>query len=823
MTQYISLMPRTPKLAACAAAVLLLLRSGTVGAQKSSAPSAALGSAPSLARIDELVTEAMTAKLTPGAVVVVGRGDQTLYEKSFGFRATVPAEEPMTLDTVFDLASLTKVVGTTTAVMTLVEDGRIRLNGTVASYIPGFERYGKGGITIRHLLTHVSGLRPDVDLHPWTGYDAAIELAKDEVPTSAPGESFVYSDINFFLLGDIVARVTGQSLDAYLRARVFVPLGMNETGFLPPKSLLPRIAPTERCSTMDATPCKQPDAPPLRGVVHDPTSRRMGGIAGHAGLFSTARDLKLFARMLLGKGRLGTTRVLSAASVTAMTSPQTPAGMTSVRGFGWDIDTSYSSNRGDLFPVGTSYGHTGFTGTSLWLDPSSNAYVIFLSSRLHPDGAGDVGVLRSRIATVAAATISDASDDRSTNVLRTFYDRSTTAVRSTPVEPPSNDRRTVLTGLDVLARDGFKQLRGRRVGLLTNHTGRSRDGIATIDLLHKAPGVTLVSLFSPEHGIRGVLDADVPAEHDAKTGLPIHSLFYKGGTGRPLEGSLAGIDTLVVDLQDVGVRFYTYQLAMGYAMEEAARKKIAVVVLDRPNPINGWQIEGPLSRAPGDGESANTLIAYLPMPIRHGMTMGELARLYNEERKINADLTVIALENWKRDYWFDETGLTWINPSPNMRNMNQATLYPGVGAIEYSNISVGRGTDQPFEQIGAPWINGMQLAEKLNGRRLPGIRFYPIAFTPTSSKYANEECRGVFMMVTNRNVLQPVRVGIEIASALSSLYGDNYEPNNMWRLIGTEQIVARIRQGEDAAAIAASFNADEARWRRLRAKYLLYK
>jgi len=772
-----------------------------------------------LNRIDALVAEAMAARLTPGAVIAVGRGDQTLYEKSFGFRATVPAGEPMTLDTVFDLASLTKVVGTTTAIMTLIEDGRLRLNGTIAGYIPGFERYGKGGITIRHLLTHVSGLRPDVDLHPWTGHDAAIELAKDEVPTSAPGESFVYSDINFFLLGDIVSRVTGQSLDAYLRARVFVPLGMTETGFLPPRILLPRIAPTERCSTMDATPCKQPDAPPLRGIVHDPTARRMGGIAGHAGLFSTARDLKLFARMLLGKGRLGATRVLSEASVAAMTSPQTPAGMRSVRGFGWDIDTPFSSNRGDLFPVGTSYGHTGFTGTSLWIDPSSNSYVIFLSSRLHPDGVGDVGVLRSRIATVAAAALSS-----ETAPPTTVASGSSRVTNPQPAVVSGFSRTSrVLTGIDVLVRDGFKQLRGKRIGLITNHTGKSRDGIATIDLLHKAPGVTLVSLFSPEHGIRGVLDADVPAEKDEKTGLSIHSLFYKGGTGRPLEGSLNGIDTLVIDLQDIGARIYTYQLAMGYAMEEAAKRKIAVVILDRPNPINGWQIEGPLNRTPGEGESPNTFISYLPMPIRHGMTMGELARLYNEERKINADLTVIGLENWKRDHWFDETGLTWINPSPNMRNMNQATLYPGVGAIEYSNISVGRGTDQPFEQIGAPWIDGQRLAEALNERRLPGIRFYPITFTPSSSRYANEECRGVFMMVTNRATLQPVRVGFEIASALFSLYGDRYEPNNMWRLVGSEEIVGRIRQGADPASLATRFNADEARWRQKRAKYLLYR
>ena len=316
-------------------------------------------------------------------------------------RATVPAEEPMTLDTVFDLASLTKVVATTTAVMTLVEEGRLRLNDAVASHIPGFERYGKGGIQVRHLLTHVSGLRPDVDLHPWTGYDAAIELAKDEVPTSAPGEAFVYSDINFFLLGDIVQRITGQSLDAYLKARVFEPLGMTETGFLPPKSLLPRIAPTERCAEQDAWPCKRPDAVPLRGVVHDPTARRMGGIAGHAGLFSTARDLQRFARMLLGTAR---NPVLRSAS------REEDARAVGGNGDGHDVAAnpgghderswSWLGYRHVVFEQprrsvsgGTSYGHTGFTGTSLWIDPASNSYVIFLSSRLHPDGTGDVGVL----------------------------------------------------------------------------------------------------------------------------------------------------------------------------------------------------------------------------------------------------------------------------------------------------------------------------------------------------------------------------------------------------------------------------------------------
>ena len=756
------------------------------------------------AQIDVLVQDAMKAGQLPGAVVLIGRGDQTVYEKAYGSRATVPAQEAMTLDTLFDLASLTKVVATTTAVMTLVEQGRLRLNDPVATYVPGFERYGKGGITIRHLLTHVSGLRPDVDLgDPWNGYDAAIELAKDEVPTSAPGEQFVYSDINFFVLGDIVARVTGQPLDVYTRRAVFEPLGMRDTGFKPAAALLPRIAPTERCSHADAWPCKRPDAPPLRGVVHDPTARRMGGVAGHAGLFSTARDLSRFAQALINGGELGGARILSAATVARMTTASQPPGMASVRGLGWDIDTSFSANRGDLFPIG-SYGHTGFTGTSIWIDPASKSYVIFLSSRLHPDGTGDVTALRGRVATVAAAALTGGST------------RMVPYEGSSRMVPPVGSPAPVLTGIDVLARQGFARLKGKKVGLVTNHTGRARDGKTTIDLIHDAPGVQLVALFSPEHGIRGILDTEVPSSRDDKTGLPIHSLY--GATRRPTDVMLQGLDTIVIDLQDVGVRFYTYYATMGLVMEEAAKRKISVVVLDRPNPVNGWQIEGPNLDALGDA-----LITYHQMPVRHGLTMGELAQLLNEERKISADLTVVPAENWRRDLWYDETGLAWVNPSPNMRNLNQATLYPGIGAIEYSNISVGRGTDQPFEQLGAPWIDGPRLAAALNARRLAGIRFYPITFTPSSSKYAGQECQGVFMMVTNRTALAPVRVGLEVAAALSALFGDKYELGNTDRLLGSRESFERVKRGEDPAVVAATWSGAEARWRRLRAKYLLYR
>ena len=424
--------------------------------------------------------------------------------------------------------------------------------------------------------------------------------------------------------------------------------------------------------------------------------------------------------------------------------------------------------------------------------------------------------LRGKVATaaVAAAMAGEVAGGPSTaRMTSTDFGVSIEPLRpvlAAPIQP-------VLPGIDVLARDGFAPLKGKRVGLVTNHTGRAADGSSTIDLIHQAKDVQLVALFSPEHGIRGILDEDVPTARDEKTGLLIHSLY--GDTRRPTEAMLGGLDLIVVDLQDIGTRFYTYMATLGYVLEEAAKRKIGVVVLDRPNPINGWQIEGPSADAPFTG-----FTAYFPaMPIRHGMTLGELARLFNDENKIGAQLTVVPLANWHRDDWFDQTSLTWVNPSPNMRNLNQATLYPGIGAIEYSNISVGRGTDQPFEQIGAPWIDGRALAAALNARNLPGIRFYPVAFTPSSSKYANQRCEGVFMVISSRSVLQPVRVALEVAAALWKAHGDKYRMENTDRLFGSHDALERVRLGEDPARVAAAWTTAEARWRRLRAKYLLYR
>jgi uncharacterized protein YbbC (DUF1343 family)/CubicO group peptidase (beta-lactamase class C family) len=780
-------------------------------------PASASESAAGFSSIVTLVNEAVARQELPGAVVLIGRGDEVLYHAAFGRRAVQPAPEPMTEDTIFDIASLTKVVATTTSVMQLVEAGQIQLFDPVTRFIPEFGKYRKDGILIRHLLTHTSGLRPDLELEvEFNGADEAIRRATEEVTVAPPGERFIYSDINFFLLGDIVRRVSGERIDRYAARHVFAPLEMKDTMFLPPESLRRRIAPTERCRPL-SWPCGEASVPFLRGVVHDPTARRMDNVAGHAGLFSTAADLSRFCRMLLAGGRLGAARILSPATVALMTSPATPPAMRDVRGLGWDIDTTYSKNRGELFPIG-SFGHTGFTGTSLWLDPATKSYVIFLSNRVHPDGKGDVTPLRSKVATVAAAALMTSEDiaarSREGYGARGFQPSGTAETFRSPERLAFHP--ATLTGIDVLAAEGFARLNGKRIGLLTNHTGRSRDGASTIDVLAHAPGVTLVALFSPEHGIRGLLDEKVDSSRDQATGLPIFSLY--GDTRRPTESMLAGIDTLVVDVQDIGARFYTYPATVAYVLEEAAKRKLAVVVLDRPNPIGGFDIEGSFQDAASIGFNG-----YLPMPIRHGLTIGELARLFNGEKTLGANLTVVAMRNWRREDWYEDTGLSWVNPSPNMRNMLAATVYPGIGAIEGTNLSVGRGTDTPFEQLGAPWIKGPELAAALNARAVPGVRFYPVAFTPAAgAKLGGQACQGVFINVADRERLRPVRLGLEVASALSRLYGQQFRLEDAAYLLGSASAIARIRAGDDPAAIASSWAGDEAKWRLTRAKYLLY-
>jgi uncharacterized protein YbbC (DUF1343 family)/CubicO group peptidase (beta-lactamase class C family) len=745
--------------------------------------------------LDTEIAQAVKEGQIPGAVVVVGHDGQVVYQKAYGYRALVPEKEVMTLDTIFDAASLTKVIATTSCLMKLVEEGKIRISDRVTQYLPEFQG-GKSELTLRHLLTHFSGLRPDLDLKPeWSGYATGIHKALAEKSVSPPNTKFVYSDINFILLGEIVRKVSGETLPEYAHEKIFAPLGMIDTMFLPPPALLPRIAPTEVLPG---------DTKPLRGIVHDGTTRFMGGIAGHAGLFTTAADLSKFAEMMLGLGARNGVRVFSPVTVRTFTAPQTPAGQPVLRGLGWDIDSPFSGNRGDLYPVG-SYGHTGFTGTSVWMDPATNSYVILLTNSVHPTRRPAITSLRGRVANIAVAGLNvDAPAAK-----ESFSHRAAAETAS-----PRNER--VLTGLDVLAAEKFASLKGKRVGLITNHTGLDRDGKRNIDLM-VAAGVNLKVLFSPEHGFAGKEDhPNVSSTKDAATGLPVISLY--GATMRPTAEMMHGIDTLVFDIQDVGARFYTYSCTMAYSLEEAAKQHVSYVVLDRPNPITGEHVEGPVI-----DPDLHSFVGCLAEPVRHGMTMGELAKMKNDELDVTADLRVVAMKNWHREDWFDSTGLTWIDPSPNMRSLNAALLYPGLGMMEGGKVySVGRGTDAPFEQIGAEWIRGAELAAYLNARQIPGIRVYATRFTPASSNFAGKLIDGVRFVITDRDTFGSTRFGIELASALEKLYPGKMKWDADLKLTGNRALLKAIQSGDDPRALEQMGDGALQQFRQRRARYLLY-
>jgi len=730
-----------------------------------------------LEAIDAAIERAIAADKAPGAVVRLVSGG-AVYQKSYGAKSVEPESLPMTSDTIFDGASLTKVIATTPAVMLLVERGRLRLDDKVDRWIPGFEVHGKGVVTVRHLLTHTSGLRPGLSAKPaWNGVAKAIDLARAERLTTQPDTQFRYSDINFILLGEIVRLASGQPLDEFTAKHIYRPLGMRDTGFMPPLAKRSRIAPTERV-----------DGTILHGVVHDPTARRMGGIAGHAGLFTTAADLSRFAHMMLNGGQFNGRRLFKDETVRLMTSIHTPEGMKARRGLGWDIDSPYSSPRGNHFAVG-GYGHTGWTGGSLWIDPATRTIVILMTSRTHPDGRGNVIALRREVATLAAEALRGFSFGGS--------------------EAPG-----VLNGADVLRQRKGVLPRGAKVGLITNHTGHDRHRRSTLDFLRASKEVELTALFSPEHGLYGKLDEKVSDSTDAKTGLKIHSLY--GDTRKPTPEQLAGLDALIFDIQDIGCRFYTYISTMGLAMEAAAEAGIQFIVLDRVNPIGGGTVAGPVRLGPSQ------FIAYHDIPVQHGMTAGELARMINAERGLDVGLEIVKIEGWKRDRFFDSTGQPWTNPSPNMRNLTQALLYPGIGLLETA-MSVGRGTDTPFEVVGAPYIDGVRLARRLNALGQACVTFIPIRFTPSASVHEGEPCGGVNIIVTDRRKLRAVPLGIGIARVLHELYPKQFPLAKVGRLLCHPPTLEALGQGKTLAQIEALWRTGLAKFTPRRAKYLLYE
>jgi uncharacterized protein YbbC (DUF1343 family)/CubicO group peptidase (beta-lactamase class C family) len=758
------------------------------------------GATDTLAAVDPLIDEAVQSHLIPGAVLLVGHNDEIVYRKAYGLKAWLPEREPMTLDTIFDAASLTKVIATTPAVMRLFEQGKLRIDDPVVKYLPEFQG-GKSDITIRLLMTHFSGLAPDLELVPkWSGYQTGIDKALIAKPTGPAGVHFVYSDINFILMGEIVRRLSGQSLAEFARDQVYAPLGMHDTEFLPAPGLLPRIAPTEY---------EEENGMPFRGVVHDPTSRFMGGVAGHAGVFTTADDLAKYAQMLVNMGNFNGSRLFLPETVRKFTEPASPADQPVLRGLGWDIDSPFSSNRGELFPIG-SYGHTGFTGTSLWIDPNSQSFVIFLTNVVHLKRGNSLSSLRGRLATAIAASF---GMDIPHDVAITGYNETISGAGVHRVVERNAD---TLTGLDVMEAGGFRELKGKRIGLITNQTGLDRAARRNIDVMLSA-GVHVTTIYSPEHGLSGTQDSDIGDTKDAQSGIPVVSL-YEPNRRRLMASQMENLDAVVFDIQDVGARFYTYSCTMLYALEEAGKVRKPFYVLDRPNPITGTHIEGPLL-----DKELESFVGCYDMPLRHGMTFGELANMANQERYWGADLHVIHLKNWLRGDWFDATTLDWVNPSPNIRSLNAALLYPGVAMLEaMTNYSVGRGTDAPFEQIGADWIKGQGLAAALNAQFIPGVRAYPTKFQPAASNFAGQTIEGVRFVITDRESFDSTRLGIEIASALQTLYPGKIDFEKCKGLIGNRETITALQQGKEAIEIYTAAQGDASKFAERRKAYLLY-
>jgi uncharacterized protein YbbC (DUF1343 family)/CubicO group peptidase (beta-lactamase class C family) len=853
--------------------------------------------------VSAVIEAAISAKKLPGAVVVVGHGGKVVFEQAYGVRKlagepgvddTPSPAEAMTVDTIFDMASLTKCLVTATAVMQLMEQGKVDVDAPVVTYLPEFGANGKEKVTVRELLTHYSGLPPDVDLKDAWGLakpDKAegIKRAMEAKLDSTPGTKFSYSDVNFIVLGALVEKLSGYTLEDYARVHIFTPLKMEHTSFVthyctcsteaprepPPYGMektrfvipcdfnicsaapfpLDQVAPTAHDD--EGTAATNPDFDHLlRGVVHDPTTRRMGGVAGQAGVFSTAADMTKFSQALLDKLlRNAGPFPLKQATLKLMTMPEQPAtavggatvfaasGTTTTgvaaRGFGWDINSAYSRPRGSVFPLG-SFGHTGFTGTSLWFDPASDTYVVLLANAIHPRGNPPISALRGDVATAVARALGIGG-------------------ATSQLSGPSAGTPNVLTGIDVLEATRFAALQGAaarhggklRIGLLTNLTGVDAEGRRTIDVLRSAGrGVELARLFSPEHGIFGAKDStEIGQEVDPATELKVTSLYgAKDADRRPKPEDLKDLDAVVIDLQDAGVRFYTYETVVGYFLEAAVCERasghgLEVVVLDRPDLVGGVAVQGPVS------DTAASYINYMPEPVRPGMTLGELAKYMEGERagscvgsgtKASQEgLTVIPMQGWRRDEYFDQTKVKWVNPSPNLRSVEEAVLYPGLGMLDATNVSVGRGTATPFQVFGAgaaattkdapaqeAWFEGKAVADYLTARKIPGVEFtatrFAVAEDGNMYPYHGQTMDGVRMTVTDRAMLDSPELGIEILSALHHLYPTQFKLDKAAALIANTETIVALERGDDPRAIAAGWAAGVEAFEERRAKYLIY-
>ena len=716
--------------------------------------------------IEQLVEQAIARGELPGCTIDIGTHEGSLYARAFGERT---AGEPMMIDTLFDLASLTKPLATALSVAALVERGQLDLDQPVARHLPPFARADKRAITPRQLLLHTSGL-PSVG--PLADFESGRERALARIAgaklTAAPGKLFRYSDLGYIVLGELVAALSGRPLERFVEEALYAPLGSSSIGFGVAPPDVPRAAPTE-----------QRDGATIRGVVDDPRAFRLGGVAGHAGLFATAADVARVARMLLGGGSAEGRRVLRAETVATFTRPARAG--EAQRTLGFDVQSTYAVGRGRLLGD-RAYGHGGYTGTSVWIDPAADLYVVVLSNRVHSGARGTIHPLASSIADIAASARSPRADGYA-------------------------------AGIDVLAREAYARLRGRKIALLTHLAARDAKGSTTLELLAREPTLTLLSVLAPEHGLTAKAEGHVA--NAKRDGIPVHSLF--GRTRRPSPAMLAGADMIVVDLVDVGTRFYTYMATVLATLEVAAELDLPVVLLDRANPIGGTRVEGPISQP-----AYASFVNYHPLPLRHGMTAGELARLLVRERELRVRLSVVRAEGWRRGSWIGERGTRWDPPSPNLKSPEQALLYPAVALIEGTNLSVGRGTERAFRVVGAPFVAAEALTRALREARLPGVRVAPTRFRPTVGPHRGRSIPGVQLSIVDAQTYSAARTGLALIRALRATSAAGWERERLDRMVAHAETLRLLEADTSLAQIEATWSAELTAFAARRRAVLLY-
>ncbi len=731
------------------------------------------------AEIDELVVEGLDALIgraiargeLPGAVVAVGDHAGIRSLRAFGSRTE---GETMTVDTVFDLASVTKPVATASALMKLVEEGRVRLDDRASLYLPELATPDKRSITLRMLLLHTSGL-PSVNplAHYEQGRDDALSQIGRTKLLHTPGSAYQYSDLGFIVLGEVVARAAGMGLDQVVSERILAPLSMHDSSFGVRDARLTRTAPTE-----------ERDGRVIRGEVDDPRAYRLGGAAGNAGLFSTASDLSRFARMLLNRGSLDGQRVFEAHTVDMWLKPVAIHDTT--RTLGFDVQSNHAHGKGTLMSS-RAVGHGGYTGTQLWIDPERDLFVILLTNRVHAGPQGTIHPLSGSITDLCVATVDH--------------------------ERESLPR--VLVGIDVLEAEAFARVRGKRLALLTHQAARNRRGVTTLDRLLAAPQVHVRAVLAPEHGLSSNREGHVGHARYGERQIPVFSLF--GKTRRPAPHMLSGVELVVIDLVDVGTRFYTYMSTALATLEAAAELNIPVMLLDRPNPIGADTVEGPVSEP--DFES---FVNYHPLPLRHGMTPGELLGFLSRERGLGTPLEVVRMLGYRRDARFPELGLTWYPPSPNLLRYEQALLYPGTAIVEGTNVSVGRGTARAFEVIGAPFIDGEALAREISAFPLEGVRVAATHFTPRIGPYAGQRVAGVSFEVSTPERFSAVKLGLAVARALHRLYPDTWESSRLAKMVAHGETAAAVLSDVAPDQLFALWQAELSEFESARAQVLLY-